>query len=310
MKGTMRVSVFVAAVSPLLLWWGAAGAQGTEFTLNCRADEVLVGVSGRQGWWMDGIAARCRTVAANGSLAASVRTTAFRGGTDGTQRTFQCGREEVVVGFSGSQGSNGYVLFVHELICAPWAAGSRTAGSAWRTVTAFERKSGSGTWISDTCTQGRVGTRLRGRAGSYLDRLFDVGCNYVAGATPPTRPASTRPPPPQITAAPTPVGPAGSYNVALCPQPENPLFSWQAVSGATAYIVEYHNVSRRRTRSQRAATTSTRPPAMFVNGDQYRWRVRGTNATGDGPWSQFLSFTGVEGGSTGPCVSSGRVQYF
>lgn len=313
MPGNTRVSLLVAAAAVLLTWWGEAGAQGAEFTLNCRADEVLVGISGRQGWWMDAIAARCRTVDANGSLATSVRTTPSRGGTGGTQRTFQCGRQEVVVGFSGSQGSNGYVLFVHELICAPWDAATRTGGSQWRTVSAFERKSGSGHWISDTCTQGRVGTRLRGRAGSYLDRLFDVGCNYVAGATPPARPAAARPappPPPRLTVAPSPVGPSGSYNVALCPQPENPPFSWQATSGATAYVVEYRNVSRGRTRTQRVSSTSTRPPAMFIKGDQYRWRVRGSNAAGDGPWSQFLGFTGVDGGSTGPCVSSGRQQYF
>jgi hypothetical protein len=310
MTGTKSVSWLVVAVSPLLLWVGEASAQGAEFTLNCRADEVLVGVSGRQGWWMDAIAARCRSVNANGSLGTSVRTTAFRGGSGGTQRTVQCGREEVVAGFSGSLGSNGYVLYVHELICAPWAAGTRTAGTPWRTVNAFERKSGSGTWISDTCTQGRVGTRLRGRAGNYLDRLFDVGCNYAAGATPPSRPVVQRSPPPQITAAPAPVGPAGSYNVTLCPQPENPLFSWQAAPSATAYIVEYHNVSRRRTQSQRVATTSTRPPAMFLSGEQYRWRVRGTNATGDGPWSEFLNFTGQQGDSASPCVSSGRQPYF
>src|SRR5690606_13591692 len=95
MTGNARVSLLVAAVAPLLTWGGQAGAQGAEFALNCRADEVLVGISGRQGWWMDAIAARCRTVAADGMLATAVRTTPSRGGTGGTQRTFQCGRQEV-----------------------------------------------------------------------------------------------------------------------------------------------------------------------------------------------------------------------
>lgn len=166
----------------LLACSGTARAQGTEFNLSCNADEVLVGISGRQGWWMEGLAARCRIVDANGALGASVRSTAYRGGGDGPLQTFDCAPAEVMVGYRGSQGDNGYVLHVHELLCAPWQAAARTAGPRTRTVSAFEEKTGSGQSIGDACVDGRMGTRLRGRAGRYLDRLIDIGCSYPAGA--------------------------------------------------------------------------------------------------------------------------------
>lgn len=313
MTWILKVSVPAGAIGLLLslmLWSAAAGAQGTEYSLPCGVNRVLVGIRGRQGWWMDGIQGRCRTINANGTLGGTVNSTSYRGGSGGTLRTFQCSPAEVMVGYSGSQGSNGYVLHVHEVICAPWQPTTRTAGTPTRTISAFPKKSGSGKWMADSCFQGRIGTRLRVRAGQYLDRLLDMGCNYAAGATPPTPAAAQPPPPPQIAVAPAPIGPSGDYNVALCPLPQNPLFSWQKVSGATSYIVEYNNLSRNRTTTQKVSSSSTRPPATFLKDDQYSWRVRGNNSTGPGPWSSYLNFTGVAGASTGPCVISGRAQYF
>lgn len=173
----------------LLACSGGAAAQGTEFNLSCNSDEVLVGIGGRQSWWLEGIAARCRAVGEDGTLGASIRSTAYTGGTGGDFSTFDCKPAEVMVGFTGSQGDNGYVLHVHELVCAPWDAGTRTSRTAFtRTVTAFDRKPGSEQSINDSCLGGRVGTRLRGRAGRYLDRLIDIGCSYVAGASLPNGP--------------------------------------------------------------------------------------------------------------------------
>ena len=186
MKRILRTSWPAGAVGLLLsLFSGGAAAQGTEFNLSCNADEVLVGISGRQGYWMEGIAARCRSVDASGALGAGPRSTDYKGGTAGTQRTFDCSPSEVMVGYRGSQGSNGYVLHVDEVVCAPWQANSRTAGAPTRMVTAFDRKPGSGEGINASCSQGKVGTRLRGRSGQYLDRLIDMGCSYAAGATTP-----------------------------------------------------------------------------------------------------------------------------
>lgn len=314
MTWVLNTSLTAGAVGlllSLLLWSAEAKAQGTEQSLPCPPGSVLVGIRGRQGWWMDGIQGRCRTINANGTLSATVTPTIYRGGNGGTlSPPYDCRAGEVMVGYSGSLGSNGYVRYVHEVICAPWQSSTRTAGTPTRTVSAFEKKSGSGKWIADSCFQGKVGTRLRVRAGHYLDRLLDIGCSYAAGATPPTAPATPPPPPPpQITAAPALIGPSGSYNVTLCPLPENPLFSWQPVSGATSYIVEYENSTRNRKITRTVSSNSTRPPAMFLEGNQYSWRVRGRNSAGEGPWSDALSFIGVAGTSTGPCVT-GRTQYF
>ncbi|HEX7062941.1 MAG TPA: hypothetical protein VF200_13280 [Woeseiaceae bacterium] len=186
MNPPLIIAVLAGALVLLQTTWpGEAAAQGTEFNLSCRDDEVLVGIRGRQGWWMGGIAARCRSVRSSGELDSPVRTTDWRGGDGGTQQTFDCGRNEVMVGYSGSQGDNGYVLYVHEVICAPWEPETKTAGTPTRTLRAFDEKSGSGHWIADSCFHGRVGTRLRGRAGMYLDRLTDIGCSYFPGAAQP-----------------------------------------------------------------------------------------------------------------------------
>jgi hypothetical protein len=314
MTWALKISLTAGAAGcliSLLLWSAEAKAQGTEESLPCGPGRVLVGIRGRQGLWMDGIQGRCRTINANGTLSTTVTSTPYRGGNGGTVRTFECRRPtEVMVGYSGSLGSNGYVRYVHEVICAPWQPATRTAGTPTTTVSAFEKTPGSGKWIADSCFQGKIGTRLRVRAGQYLDRLLDMGCSYAAGATPPTAPATQPPPPPpQITAAPSPIGPSGTYNTALCPLPENPLFSWGPVAGATSYIVEYVNSTRNQTMTRTVSSTSTRPPAMFLEGNLYSWRVRGSNATGQGPWSGYMTFTGVAGTSTGPCVT-GRTQYF
>lgn len=186
MRQVLATSAPLSALAALLLaCWGGAAAQGTEFNLSCRADEVLVGISGRQGWWMEGIAARCRKVEASGLLGPAIRSTGYAGGTEGALETFDCKAGEVMVGYRGSQADHGYVLHVQEILCAPWQADTRVAGTPARSVSAFATKSAPGNAIAESCRDGRTGTRLRGRAGTYLDRLIDIGCSYPAGATPP-----------------------------------------------------------------------------------------------------------------------------
>lgn len=174
----------------LAIWPGAAAAQGAEFNLSCRDGEVLVGIRGIQGWWMDGIGPRCRAVLPNGELARSVRDAGYEGRDDGTLQTFDCRPGEVMVGYGGSQGDNGYVLYVDEVICAPWRAATRTAGTPTRTVPAFQKNDAPGHRIADSCARGTAGTRLRGRAGMYLDRLADIGCSDFTQSIPAVSPAS------------------------------------------------------------------------------------------------------------------------
>ena len=191
MTRILRTLLPVLASALLLSSWpGAAAAQGAEFNLSCRDGEVLVGIRGTQGWWMDGIGPRCRAVQPDGELAGIVRDAGYEGRNDGRLQTFDCRPGEVVVGYSGSQGDNGYVLYVNEITCAPWRPDTRTAGTPTRTVPAFERKDAPGHRIADSCVRGTAGTRLRGRAGRYLDRLADIGCSSFAQAMPADLPAS------------------------------------------------------------------------------------------------------------------------
>lgn len=209
MRSLLSASILAGAIGWLTLTWpGQATAQGTEFNLSCNDDEVLVGIRGRQGWWMEGIGIRCRAVQSNGQLGDNVHNRGYRGGNGGTLRTYDCPPDEVMVGYSGSQGDNGYVLNVQEVVCAPWNADTRTAGMPTSAVRAFDDARGSGRGISATCVQGKVGTHLRGRAGIYLDRLTDIGCSYAGGATPPVASGPQPPPPPRprIAAAPIPIG--------------------------------------------------------------------------------------------------------
>jgi hypothetical protein len=288
---------------------GQAAAQpSSPFNLTCGNGEVLVGIQGRQGWWMDRISPRCRAVSNDGTLASAVTTRGGAGGTGGTALgPYDCRAGEVMVGLSGSQGSNGHVLYVHQVICAPWAAATRTAGTPTRTRSAFPQKSPplvNGTWLAQSCFQGQVATALVGRAGDYVDRLTGLGCRHVAGATVP-QPAP-RPQPVAasgpITAAPGLIEPSGTYNVSLCPDPDNPRFRWNAVPNAAAYTVEFRNLSKNRQTTRRVSTTWSYAPGRFLEGDQYQWRVRGSNASGDGPWSQPMQFAGVEGAQKTPCV--------
>src|SRR5690606_20482703 len=83
-------------------------------------------------------------------------------------------------GYRGMQGDNGYVLHVHELRCAPWQPKTRTAGVPARAVRAFAEKTAPGQSIGDACLDGRLGTRLRGRAGNYLHRLADIACTALS----------------------------------------------------------------------------------------------------------------------------------
>ena len=303
----------LAAVLGLLLWPADnATAQGTAFSLSCKNDEVLAGIRGRQGWWMDGIAARCRKVNANGELASSVRTTAYRGGNGGTLRTFDCTRSEVMVGYTGAVGNNGYMLHVNQIICAPWNPATRTAGAPTRARSAFERKGGADRSAVGSCFQGQVGSGLRGRAGTYLDRLTGIDCRYFPGAerpAPAPRPV-IRPNTSKITSAPVPIGPSGSYNMSPCAKPPSPPLSWKKVSNATAYIVEYRNDTRNRVMTRRVVMgTKTNPPPFF-EGHKYRWRVRATNSGGDGPWSPYLSLTAVKGPYSTPCAIGVMISPF
>src|SRR5690606_18278515 len=145
-------------------------------------------------------------------------------------------RHEVMVGYSAVLGSNGYISYVREIICAPWDPATRTAGTPTRALAAFESKGGGGQFLAGSCFQGRVGSGLRGGAGLSLDRLTDSGWHYfprAVQATPPVRSVAPSPAAGKFTIAPVPTGPSGSYSVSLCAMRPKPQFSWQAVKGAS-----------------------------------------------------------------------------
>jgi hypothetical protein len=219
---------------------------------------------------MDRISPRCRAVSNDGTLASAVTTRGGAGGTGGTALgPYDCRAGEVMVGLSGSQGSNGHVLYVHQVICAPWAAATRTAGTPTRTRSAFPQKSPplvNGTWLAQSCFQGQVATALVGRAGDYVDRLTGLGCRHVAGATVP-QPAPRPQPVARVRPDHRRAGPDRAVRHATtcryCPDPDNPRFRWNACSATRPPTPSSSATSRR---TGRRLVGSARPGATRRGG--------------------------------------------
>jgi hypothetical protein len=174
----------------LVLWPGQAEA----FNVHCGTNGVMVGISGRQGWWMDRVTPRCRNINSDGTLSSTVSSGGSAGGNGGTAKgPFTCPQNHVVVGITGSASTSGTrrVLFVHELICLPWVPETRTPLQG-TTVTraAFPRTNPigvSGKFLAHSCQPGQVATGLSGSAGSYINSITGIGCRLAPGATAPAR---------------------------------------------------------------------------------------------------------------------------
>jgi hypothetical protein len=143
------------------------GSGGSHFGLQCRPGEVLIGVSGRYGMWLDGIRARCRQVTRSGAWTGTTRNTSWRGNSRGGTRSFTrtCGTNKVVSGLSIRYGSYVHGLKLrcsnlradanHDNTAAYSSLGGRTASRSARAI----------------CPTSRSAIGLVGRAGSFVDRV-------------------------------------------------------------------------------------------------------------------------------------------
>jgi small neutral amino acid transporter SnatA (MarC family) len=89
----------------------------------------------------------------------------------------------------------------------------------------------------------------------------------------------------------TPVGPVGTITSAT------PTFSWTAADQADHYDIWVDNVTTGQgqvLRNQHATGTSWTPSTPLVEGDAYRWWIRGVSSSGaTSPWSQATNFSVV-----------------
>jgi hypothetical protein len=205
----------------LVLWPGQAEA----FNVNCGSNGVMVGISGRQGWWMDRVTPRCRSINSDGTLSSTISSGGSAGSNGGTAKgPFTCPQNHVVVGITGSASTSGTrrVLYVHELICLPWVPetrrplqGTTITRAAFPVTNPIGVK---GHYLAHSCQPGQVATGLSGSAGSYINSITGIGCRLAPGATAPApvarRPAARVPvagaqqPPAQPQPQPQPAGPA------------------------------------------------------------------------------------------------------
>jgi len=118
-------------------------------------------------------------------------------------------------------------------------------------------------------------------------------------------------PPPPITDPPTLTGPEG------CITNLRPTFSWSAVQGATRYRIVVIQTARDAIVFNAVTTgLSFTAPSTLLGGQEYRWKVKGMNSGGSGPYSDSMYFRtncGFEGPyllSAGPgCVDTLRPTF-
>jgi hypothetical protein len=91
-------------------------------------------------------------------------------------------------------------------------------------------------------------------------------------------------------AVPTPVNPSGSITSA------EPVFAWNAATGADHYDVWVNDVTTGKTavlRDQNVTGTTWTPSMPLTAGDKFRWWVRAVDSTStnNGAWSSYVNFT-------------------
>ncbi|UXI66433.1 S8 family serine peptidase [Tahibacter amnicola] len=144
------------------------GSGGSPFQLRCPQGQLLVGVRGRAGLFIDQLQAVCAFADGSDSSTASV------GGTGGEAFARRCQDGRVVVGMRGRSGA-----FVDQLQleCAPSAdpedrRTTDTAGGEFGAVFGPVR-----------CPEGRLAAGFKGRAGAYIDQLQLLCTTKPADAT-------------------------------------------------------------------------------------------------------------------------------
>lgn len=173
------VVAFGCAAFPLLVHADSlklpahGGGGGSNFSLDCGVDTVLIGVIGRKGEWLDRLQAKCTRVSTDGNWVGGLSTTGTAGGSGGTSFNVTCPTNTAVRGISGRFG-----WYVNRLVlrCRPLGAlGSNS------TISAAGSQSGDQSFGVEYCPDGKLARGFHGRASGYVDR---AGLICHTGTTP------------------------------------------------------------------------------------------------------------------------------
>ena len=162
----------------------AAGPEAAVETIPCPNGSVLIGFTGWQGRWMEGIEGHCARIGADGRIDPAAPVSTARAGGIGhaaqtTSRTVLCGGRKVVTGFAGEK--DRHVWDIHAIQCTDFEPARRVAAGApvWRP--AFSHRS-QGRALAQFCLDGRVAFGMTVETGSGALDHFNLSCGFAPGA--------------------------------------------------------------------------------------------------------------------------------
>ncbi len=145
------------------------GQGGTPFDLSCGSNEVLAGIYGQSGTYLNSVGARCVSVAQDGEWIGQPRNIGTTGSRNGAQYSSTCPSGWAVSGFSGR--SDRFVNQVR-LECQKLDSATTATGTVQPLTRAGQN---NGTERGPFSCAGNVATGITGRSGSWMD-AFGLQC--------------------------------------------------------------------------------------------------------------------------------------
>ena len=169
---------FTVILSPMAGWAAsptqtAGGTGGTRYDRACGDDEVMVGLSGKAGQWLDGMAPWCVPLGQNGRWQSAPHPLASTGGDPPwPAKPFKsiCPTNSAVSGFSGKEGQ--YLNFLM-IECRALGSDGRLTGPLLP-IPAGGGNEGTA-FSSIRCADNQPATGAHGKSGIYVDS-FGLKC--------------------------------------------------------------------------------------------------------------------------------------
>jgi hypothetical protein len=169
------------------------GGGGGLFTLDCPANAAMVGVQGRGGTRIDQLQPVCAPISLSTDTSTSpdytyrVTTGApspigAAGGGGGTAYADSCPANEVVVGIRGRNGTEIDQFYVQCGRVTLTRSGATWGVTITSTGTTTPRGGAGGSFFSEDCPAGRIGSGLAGRSGTRIDAVA-ARCSTVLFTT-------------------------------------------------------------------------------------------------------------------------------
>ncbi len=178
MSGALLGLWLAVMLSPAAGWAApptqtAGGTGGTRYDRACGDGEVMVGVSGKAGQWLDGMAPWCVPLSQNGRWQGAPHRLASTGGDPGwPAKPFQsiCPANFAIGGFSGNEGRYLDLLTIE---CRALGADGRLTGPITPMPTGGTR--GGTAFGPIRCADNQPATGTHGKSGIYIDS-FGLKC--------------------------------------------------------------------------------------------------------------------------------------